>query len=584
VEPGAGGPIGDLSLEEQAALPPDTPVRRLLDDRRVRIAAITGIPLVVALLAAAAIFAHSFGVARSIRIDGPSVLAPGWPTSLRIGYAELDDYGLPHSARVDHVRLEVCLGPDASRPTPAAGCLLLGEGGKAAQPGDIAMHLEVPDVPEGTHTVHLDIRAAGKSASFSFPVRFARGEGMPARPRENGRSPARSLGRSGVVVDLVPFDGGIARGWTSALIARARGADGRPWRGTLYPLWLGDEPPVPLPPTLQTDAAGLAGFALRSESFEYRLALSTAPYPAMDPLEVSVGLLPEEVLLTSALFEIPFRPMAGPLRVASSPLENKDRPLLRAGDPLVLALDRPCAPPTPLLAEVYRDGHLLRLAIGESPGPPIDFGDFVLPQGMIFAQLHRPGDVGDSVVGRHIWVGREPGPGKAEAAELLRTVGWADDEGRWTDAVVDRLATLSPTELERLQRYALSRMDSVWYDQGTLFDSHPGDAARVTELRERIKTGMGWGIGALAAALVGLAAFVVVVSLRDGRKRRAIEAAQVAAAPAGAPRERRSIYERSTPRDGSGLWRIAAMCLILAAALAGIALLVWGMRQTYLAP
>ena len=271
------------------------------------------------------------------------------------------------------------------------------------------------------------------------------------------------------------------------------------------------------------------------------------------------------------------------LRVASSPLEDKDRPLLRAGDPLVLFLDRPCAPPTPLLAEVYRDGHLLRLATGESPGPPIDFGDFIPPAGLLFAQLHRPGDVADSVVGRHIWVSREAGPGAGEAASLLQSVDWNDGEGRWTDAVAAGLAALSPTELERLERYALSRMDSVWYDEGTLFDSRPGDAARIEALRESVKTGMAWGIGALAAALAGLAAFVVVVAARRPEG----AAPSMPPKPPPPPRTRpraqvdlRTVGAARRLRPG----RIAAMCLIMAAALAGIALLVWGMRQTYLAP
>ncbi|MBI5499312.1 MAG: hypothetical protein HY907_03650 [Deltaproteobacteria bacterium] len=607
-------PGDGLSPEEQAALPPDTPVRRLLDDRRVRIAAIAGIPLVVALLTAAAIFAHGFGVARSVRVEGPTLLAPGLPTSLRVGYAEMDDFGLPHPVRIEHVRLEVC--PDSSSPDgrPPDSCLLLGEGGNAPRPGDIALNVEVPEVPAGTHTVRLELRAGGKSASFAFRVPFRRDGGAPAERRENGRAAAFPLGDSGVVVDLVPFDGGIVRGWTSALLARARGADGRPWRGALYLLWLGDEPPEPVPsgadageacllgggcgpassgvppPRVETDAAGLAGFALRSETFEYRLAISTVPYPAMDPLEVSVGLLPEEVLATAALFEVPFRPVVGPLRVASSPLETRDRPFLRRGDPLVLTLARPSPHPTPLWAEVYRGGNLLRLAIGESPGAPLEFTAFSLPDGLVFAQLHRPGETKDSVVGRHVWVGREApaegelAPSPAETEALLGAVEWRGDERAWVEAVRAVVASLAPTERERLGRYALGRNDSIWYAQGTLFDSHPGDAARVEELRESVKSTMAWGIGAFAVALAGLAAYVVTVSLRDARRRRAVAVAAAAGAPAGESRERGSIYDRVGRPDASGLWRIAVMCLIVALALAGIAVLVWGMKQTYLAP
>ncbi|MBI5490225.1 MAG: hypothetical protein HY905_23015 [Deltaproteobacteria bacterium] len=590
-EPEAPDTEDGLSPEEQAALPPDTPVRRLLDDRRVRIAAIAGIPLVVAILTAAAIFAHGFGVARSVRVEGPTLLAPGLPTSLRIGYAEMDDFGLPHPARIEHVRLEVCPEPQSPHPgpitknqQPTTSCLLLGEGGNAARPGDIVLNVEVPDVPAGTHTVRLDLRAGGKSASFAFRVPFERDKGMPAERRDNGRTAAFPLGDSGVAVDLVPFDGGIVRGWTSALLARARDFDGRPWHGKLYLLWLGDEPPVPLPPAVETDGAGLAGFALRSETFEYRLAISTAPYPEMDPLEVSVGLLPEEVMATTSLFEIPFRPIVGPLRVASSPLETKDRPFLRKGDPLVLTLDRPCSHPTPLWAEVYRGGNLLRLAIGESPGAPVEFDDFSLPDGLVFAQLHRPGEPADSVVGRHVWVGREAAASVAETGALLDALEWRGDERAWVEVVKSRLATLGSSELERLGRYALARNDSIWYAQGTLFDSHPGDAARVAELRETVKAAMAWGIGAFAVALAGLAAYVVGVSLRDARRRRAVAAAAAADAPAGEPRARKSIYDRAERPDASGLWRIAVMCLIVAMALAGIAVLVWGMKQTYLAP
>jgi hypothetical protein len=573
----------ELSAEEQAALPQDTLLRRLVEDRRVRIAAIAGIPLIVALCTAAAIFAHSFGIARSVFVEGPTSLAPGAPTSLRIGYSEMDDYGLPHAIRIERLRLEVC--PAAPAPATAA-CLPLGEGSGARQPGDVLLHLRVPEVPAGTHPVRIEITAGGRTIAYRFPVRFDRGLGIAPQLRQNGRSPVVPLGDSGLVVDLVPFDGGIARGWTSALIVRAAGPDGRPYEGNLYLLPVGESARAGVPPSVRTDAVGLAAFALRSETFDYRLALSAAPFPEMDPLEVEVGLLPESVMAQAALLEIPFRPMVAPLRVAGDVNETKDRPFLAAGGRVYAFLDRPTTTPTAILTELWQDGRLLRLGVGESPGGPLDFGDFTLPPGLVFVQAHRPGDPFDSVVGRHVWAGTTAGPSAAAVGELLAAIDWPGDERVWLEAARARLPALDGVTLERLGRYVLSRRDSVWYEPGKLFDSRPADEARVAGLRDQVKAAMAWGIGTLSFALVGLAVFAGVLSVRDARRRRAVELAarEVARAEGREPAPRTSIYDRGS-RWGQGvLLRMAVVFFIVATALAGIAFLVWGMKQMYMAP
>jgi hypothetical protein len=581
---GSGAPDGEeLSPEEQAALPQDTLLRRLVEDRRVRIAAIAGIPLLVALCAAAAILAHSFGIARSVLVEGPTALAPGAPTSLRIGYSEMDDYGLPHAIRIERLRLEVCPRPAGAG---APVCLPLAEGSGARRAGDVLLHLQVPDVPPGTHPVRIEITAAGRTVAYRFPVRFDRGPGEAPQLRQNGRSPVLPLGASGLALDLVPFDGGIARGWTSALIARVVGPDGLPYAGSLYLLPIGESARSGVPPEVHTDAVGLAAFALRSETFDYRLAISAVPFPEMDPLEVEVGLLPEEVMAQAALLEIPFRPMVAPLRVTGDVNETKDRPFLAAGGRVFAFLDRPTATPTAILTEVWQDGRLLRLGTGESPGGPLDFGDFTLPPGLVFVQAHRPGDPFDSVVGRHVWAGTSAGSGAAEVGALLAALDWPGDERAWLDVVRTRLPALDGTTLERLGRYALSRRDSVWYEPGTLFDSRPADEARVAELRDQVKSAMAWGIGSLAFALVALAAFTGVLSVRDVRRRRAVERTlrEAAVAEGREPAPRTSIYDRGS-RWGQGvLLRMAVVFFIVALALAGIAFLVWGMKQMYMAP
>ena len=51
-DPGPPLDPSDLSPEERAVVPEDTPFRRLLEDRRVRLALIVGLPVVVSTLAA----------------------------------------------------------------------------------------------------------------------------------------------------------------------------------------------------------------------------------------------------------------------------------------------------------------------------------------------------------------------------------------------------------------------------------------------------------------------------------------------------------------------------------------------------
>jgi hypothetical protein len=96
---------------------------------------------------------------------------------------------------------------------------------------------------------------------------------------------------------------------------------------------------------------------------------------------------------------------------------------------------------------------------------------------------------------------------------------------------------------------------------------------------------MAWGIGALAAAVLGLAVFFGVSAARQARR---MPQPRVDAAPAGgkagevaksSEEQRRLRWARS-----GALLRIVAVLVIVAIALAGIAVLVWGMKQAYMGP
>jgi len=586
--PDDSGP--DLSPEERAALPVDSVFRRAVDDRRVRIALIVGLPFVVAVLVAAAIFAQSFGLARSVVVDGSPVLVPGTSTSVLVSYAEMDEYGLPHEIPFERVRLDVCRDAGAA-PGGGAGtgdtatCAPLGEARGQGHGKEVEVELTVPAMPAGRHTVHVSVTVQDKEVRYSFPALFDPAASVEPERRENGRVPTQELGRSGVAIDMVALDGGVARGRTSRMILRALGPDGDPYAGTLYLLPVGELAQTGLPPSLSTDAAGLAELELRTESFGFRLAISTVEYPAIDPLEAEVGLLPEDVLDRASVLEVQIRPMLGGLWVRGTVEGSGDMPFLRARGPLVAALDRKSGPTTPLYAEVWQKGRLVRLGSGVSPGAPLDFPGFALPEGVVFVQLHRLGDPVDSVVGRHIWAGATAGASATEVGELIGALVWPAEDLVWAAAVRLRLEELDAGTVERIGRYVLARRDPVWYPLGTLFDSRPTDVARVARVREGIKRAMAWGIGALAAAVLGLAVFFGVSAARQARR---MPQPRVDAAPAGgkagevaksSEEQRRLRWARS-----GALLRIVAVLVIVAIALAGIAVLVWGMKQAYMGP
>jgi hypothetical protein len=559
--PDDSGP--DLSAEERAALPVDSAFRRAIDDRRVRIALIVGLPFVVAVLVAAAIFAQSFSLARSVVVDGTPTLVPGTSTSVLVSYAEMDEYGLPHEIPFERVRLEVC--------PAAASCRPLGEARGQGRGKEVEVELTVPlSVPVGTHAVRVSLTLQDKEVRYSFPAPFDPEASVEPERRENGRVPTRELGRSGVAVDMVALDGGV-------------GPDGEPYAGSLYLLPVGELAKTGLPPSVSTDAAGLAELTLRTESFEYRLAVSTVEYPAIDPLEAEVGLLPENVLDRASVLEVQIRPMLGGLWVRGTVEGSGDLPFLRAGGPLVAELDRRAGASTPLLAEVWQQGRLVRRGSGVSPGGPLVLPGFALPQGVVFVQLHRPGDPVDSVVGRHVWAGSTTGASATEVGALIDSYIWPAEDLVWAAAVRLRLGELDAGTVERIGRYTLARRDPVWYPLGTLFDSRPTDLARVERVREGIKRAMAWGIGALAAAVLGLAVFFGVSAARQARR---LPQPRVEAAPAGdeagevakrAEEQRRLRWSRS-----GALLRIVAVLVIVAIALAGIAVLVWGMKQAYM--
>ena len=598
-EPTSDGAPDELTDEDRAVLPPDTPLRRMLEDRRVRIAAIVGVPLILALCVAAAIFAQSIGIARSVVLEGPGFLAPGSSNALRVSYAEMDEFGLPHEIPFALVQLEVCPaatmpapapapvpdttpGSAAPAPAPAApGCLLLGETPGGGRGKNVALTLQVPAVPAGRHFVQLRIDVRGKAVRYRFPVPFDAEARAEAAQRNNGRSPSLPVGGTGVAIDLVPLLGGVARGRTSTLILRAVGPEGEPYVGTLYLLAIG-EGAEGLPPDVQTDALGLATFSLRSESFGYRLAVSNTPYPAMDPLEVEVGLLPSEVLDRAALLEVDFRPLVGPLQVAGTADAADDQPFLRAGGPLFASVLRDAGTPAPLFAELWEQGRLVRVGAGELPGGALSFAGLALPHGPVFVQVHRAGDPIDSVVGRQVWAGDAEGATPASVRGLIGAFAWPLEDQAWISAVRERVDGLDIAVLERLGRYLLGRRDPIWYPLQTLFDSRPEDQARAQHLREGVKTAMAWGIGGLALALVALALYVGFLAGQSVRRQRRL----AAPVPDEAGNGRRvSVYDRAPWWiQHAVLLRMAVVFLMLAAALGGIAMLVWGMKQTYWSP
>lgn len=580
----------EFSPEERAVVPEDTPLRRLLEDRRVRVALIVGLPLIVSVLAAVAILAQSLGIARSVVIDGPTTLAPAETSAVRVSYDEMDDYGLPHEVPLQRVRFELCLAEAgaAARAVPAArvrrdergrSCVVLGERAVPDRGHDVELALEVPDVPEGRYPVRVELHAGEDRVAYEFPVEVT---GAPEEPltRENGHAARRPLGRSGVVVDLVPSGGGVSRGSTSELLLRALGPDGFPHTGSLWLLGIGELAQSGLPETVTTDASGLASVSLRTETFEYRLAISTVPFPPMDPLEAEVGLLPENVLNRAALFEVGYQPILG--RLAPGPLGGAadDRPFLRAGEPLEVRFADGAGPQTPLQAELWREGRLLGVAAWPAEAPAATFA-VPVPAGLSFVQVHRPAGVEDGVVGRHVWGGAEGAPSVAELRALLAALDWPPGDLAWVSAVRRALDDLDEAERARLGRYALARRDAVWYPVGLLFDSRPLDRARATSVREGIKTGMAWAIGAVAFVLVAGAALLGVATVRHRRRQRGLGdvVRSTASLDGEAPI---SMYDRAPWWvQHAVLLRVAVVLLILALALGAIAVLVWGMKQTY---
>lgn len=580
----------DLSPEERAVVPEDTPLRRLLEDRRVRLALIIGFPLVVSVLAAVAILAQSFGIARSVVIDGPTTLAPGATSAVRLSYDEMDDYGLPHEIPLQRVRFELCL-PDAGAAAGAVpagrvrqdaqgrSCIVLGERPVPNRGHDVELALEVPPVPEGRHPVRVELQAGEERVAYEFPALVTHAPQEPLS-RDNGHAAPRPLGHSGVTVDLVPSGGGVLRGAASELLLRARGPDGFPFSGSLWLLGIGELAESGLPEVVTTDAAGLASLPLRAETFEYRLAVSTVPYPPMDPLEAEVGLLPENVLDRAALFEVGYQPILGRLAPGLPGATAGDRPFLQAGEPLAVAFADGSAPRAPLQAELWREGRLSGLAAWPAEAPAAQFA-VAVPPGLSFVQVHRTAAAEDGVVGRHVWGGTEAGPSVAELRALLAALDWPAGDQAWVSGVRRGLDELDEAARDRLGRYLLGRRDAIWFPAGVLFDSRPADRARVTSVREGIKTGMAWAIGGVGLVLLAGAALLGVATARQRRRQRSLGdvVRSTSRLDGEAPV---SIYDRAPWWvQHAVLLRMAVVFVILALALGAIALLVWGMKQTY---
>jgi hypothetical protein len=588
----AGSPAaaGDFSPEELAVVPEDTPLRRLLEDRRVRLALIVGLPAFVALLIGVAILAQSIGIARAVVIDGPTTLAPGTRTAVRVSYDEMDDYGLPREIPVQHVRCELCLGGAQALPPSVptervrrddAGrsCVRLGERSVPNRGHDLELVLEVPAVADGRYPLRIELQAGGERVAYEFPTTVT---GAPQEPllRDNGRAPAQPLGHAGVAVDLVPGGGGLQRGRPSSLTLRALGPDGFPHVGTLWLLAVGELAEAGVPEQVTTDAAGLAALQFRPEVFEYRLAVSTVPYPTMDPLEAELGLLPENVLDRAALFEIGFQPILGQLEPGAAADAAGDRPFLRAGGPLAVAFTDGAGPRMPLQAELWRDGRLLAVSAWPAESPAATFA-LALPPGLSFVQVHRPAGAEDGVVGRHVWAGTDAGPTATELRGLLSALAWPAEDQAWVSGVRHALDELDETARLRLGRYLLGRRDAIWYPVGMLFDSRPIDRARATSIREGIKSAMAWAIGGVALVLAAGATALGLAGARHRRRQRGLgdvvssTAQQAGEAPI-------SMYDRAPWWvQHAVVLRIAVVLLILALALAALAVLMWGMKQTY---
>jgi hypothetical protein len=490
------------------------------------------------------------------------------------------------------VRLELCV-PAATPLRPAAtavpvplryddagrACVELGKLAVSNRGHDLAVPLAVPEVPEGRYPVRIELHAGEERVVYEFPTRVTSAPQEPLS-RDNGRAALRSLGQSGVAVDLVPLGGGLQRGRPSNLVLRALGPDGFPHVGTLWLLGIGELAQGGLPKTVTTDAAGLASLQFRSEVFEYRLAVSTVPYPVMDPLEAELGLLPENVLDRAALIEIGYQPILGQLVPGETTGEDADNPFLRAGGALALSFAGGLGPRQALQVEVWREGRLEDVATWPAEAPVVREVAQVR-SGLSFVQVHRSAGPEDGIVGRHVWGGPGAGPSADELRALLAVLAWPGEDLAWVSGVRGKFDELDAEARLRLGRYVLGRRDAIWYPVGTLFDSRPTDRARATSVREGIKTVMAWAIGALGLVLVAGAVVLGVAGVRHRRRTRGL--GDVVRSTAQQEGEAAiSMYDR-VPWwvQHQVVLRIAVVLVILALTLAALAVLVWGMRQTY---
>jgi hypothetical protein len=564
-----GGDHSDWTDEERAVVAIDSPLARLLDDRRVRIGLVVGIPALVALFAAVGILASNIGIVRVITVEGPPALAPGTPSGVRVNYSAMNELGLPVERAIDRIVFEVC-------PAGAPACLPMGRTENARRGRHVEVDLAVPDVPRGEHPVRLEVAAAGETVSYRFPMRFdPEVRSIPA-PRDSGRVPAVRLGRSGILVDLVGAGGGVVRDQVSTLLLRARDREGRPHVGDLHLLAIGDQERGIVPPRLATDPSGLAAFDIRTPSFEVRLAVSSVPFPEIDPLEIDVGLLSDEALASGEVLETEFGPAISRLVVGPPGREARDESFLGAGGSVAVSLWRE-DPRGVVEWEVFHDGRLLRAVRLPRVSSPVVLEGLALPPGLLFVQAH--GETGyDDAIGRHLWVSETPGPSPENLAAVLDAVPWDPGEAAWVAAARAAIPTLDEADGNRLAAYALARLDPIVHLPVPWFDSSPEETARADRIRETITRAMTIGIVLVGGLLMLLALLVGIATVQHHSRQRMLGTLVVrTAAEPGAEPSR--LYDHVSWWDQHAVMiRGAFMFVIAAGGIATIAMLVYLLR------